>query len=163
MVWACHTSKTMGWKHGAWQGCLVKIIDTKWLSVNMRCFYFPSWVEKQWGWDPGCGELQSKVLQAPCNGVFTLNCFFPLCLPQWIFSYGILLKDCADGLKLLFASRDMPKITSLNGVCSSWFHPKAPLHKGQLWTNLVTSLCLGKLLCDSWHLQRKTQVMKPSF
>lgn len=141
MVWACHTLNAMGWKHGSWQGFLMRIIDAKGLK---RCFYFPSWVEKQRGWDHGCGELQSRVLQASCNGVFIQNCFFPLCLPQWIFSYSILLKDCGDGLKLLFTSKDMPKITSLNAVCNSWFDSKAPLHKGQLWTNLVTSLCLGK-------------------
>lgn len=66
--------------------------------------------------------------------VFSLKTvfFFPLCLPQWIFSYSILLKDCGDGLKLLFTSRDMSKITSLNAVCNSWFDPKVPLHKGHL-------------------------------
>lgn len=109
------------------------------------CFVFQ---EEQWRWNPGCRECQSKFLQTPFHGVFTLNWFF-LCASLSEFSHTPLSwRVVVYGRKILLTSRAvhffLPNITSLKGVHSSRFDPEAPLHPDQLWLKLPSNLCLGK-------------------
>lgn len=117
----CGTGEHHGTEtHGAQWSCIVRITVTKLLVAVTRWSLF---FQEQQGWNPGCGKCQSKFLQTPCNGVFTLKLICPLCFPQWTFSYATFMKGCGDGLKIWLISRSVhlfvPNVTSLNGVCSS--------------------------------------------
>lgn len=106
-------------------------------------FCFPRTVRMK-SWLSGMPE------QIPADSMqgFHPKLIFPLCLPQWIFSYPTFLKGYSGGLKILFTIRAvhlfMPNMTSFNGVCSSSFHPAAPLCTDRLWAKLAISLCLGR-------------------